>query len=240
MAQETLNGPASPYQGPPTRDSTTEGGDNWQDFVAKCGRMFTELYATALTLAGVQTISGVKTFAAEPLTSVGVGAVAGTGITVSESGNAALHRTTFTLTAHSLTMTDAGAAGCHGSQKIYDFPEGHILILGAHCVLTVTAGAGGIADTAVLDLGVGSAAAGVDNDELATTEANVLHVDELELADGVAAADDILVANLALDGSATAADLYLNVAVDADDASASDTLAVTGTITVLWTKLGDD
>lgn len=44
MAQQTLNAPASPYDGPATRDTGDERGDKWQGFVQKCQAMFTELY----------------------------------------------------------------------------------------------------------------------------------------------------------------------------------------------------
>jgi len=34
-------------------------------------------------------------------------------------------------------------------------------------------------------------------------------------------------------------DAYLNVIIDDGDISASDTLAVTGTVTIVWANLGD-
>jgi hypothetical protein len=42
-----------------------------------------------------------------------------------------------------------------------------------------------------------------------------------------------------LDGHTTAVDLILNVAVPDADVSASDTLAVTGTVTCVWSNVGD-
>lgn len=50
MAQQTLNAPASPYEGPNTRDKTPEHGDGWKEFVEKCQAMFSELYAAITSL----------------------------------------------------------------------------------------------------------------------------------------------------------------------------------------------
>lgn len=47
MAQQTLNPPASPYEGPNTREPTPERGDGWKTFIEKCQAMFTELYSKA-------------------------------------------------------------------------------------------------------------------------------------------------------------------------------------------------
>ena len=60
---------------------------------------------------------------AEFVTEDGVGAKAGSAVAVEEQVLLP-HRTVLTLTAQSITMTDAGAAGCHGSQKPQE-PEKH-------------------------------------------------------------------------------------------------------------------
>lgn len=179
-----------------------------------------------------------------PLTTIyNIGTVAGTNITAVERGDGNIHKTVFTLTAHGIAIADAAAAGAHGSTEFYTFPEGHIRILGAHINLTsiATAGGQGIDDDAVLDIGVGQAAAGVDNDELTGTEADILHLDEVTLASGAATGNDLMgTTPIDIDGSATAGTLNLNVAVDADDVDDADTLTVTGTITIFWIHQGDD
>jgi hypothetical protein len=58
------------------------------------------------------------------LTSSGVGAAAGTGVTAVETGDGAVHKTVLTLAALSIAVTDTGGAnGGQGSQKVYDFPR---------------------------------------------------------------------------------------------------------------------
>lgn len=188
------------------------------------------------------TVSGTFT-AANPLqTSAGVGTVAGTGITVQERGDGSIHKSVFTLTAHSMTITDAGAAGAHGSTTFYTFPEGHIKIIGGHMALTnITAGAGGIGDTATMDIGVGTAAVATDNGELTSTEADIILIDEKQLASGTATGDGKMgLTNVQIDGSASAGSLKLNVAMPDADSASSDTLSVTGTITIYWIHEGDD
>lgn len=169
----------------------------------------------------------------------GNGAVAGTGVTGVEQA-AKVHTTVITLAATSITMTDAGAAGCHGSQKIYDFPAGNILILGATTDLAITAGAGGIGDTAAVVGSVGSVAAANDNATLTSTEANIVPSTTATLTGGVGAMDGESTAVAMLDGTATAVDAYLNFAVPDAGSSANDTLAVSGTVTIAWINLGDN
>src|SRR3990167_1436412 len=106
-------------------------------------------------------------------TTDGVGVVAGTGVSVAERGNGAVHKTVFTFSAHSQTITDTGgAAGAHGSTKVYDFPAGVIQVLGVSCDLDTTAGVGGVADGAAVVEALGSATTGTGNSTLTGTEAD--------------------------------------------------------------------
>lgn len=169
----------------------------------------------------------------------GNGAAAGTGNVASER-QGVVHTTILTLTALSVTMTDATTNGCHGSQKVYDFPAGNIMILGATSDLQITAGAGGIADGAAVVGSVGSAAVGTNNATLTSTEADIVPSTAGTLTSGVGDVDGQSTGAAVLDGTATAADAYLNLAVPDADSSASDTLSVTGTITLVWVNLGDN
>ena len=173
-------------------------------------------------------------------TEKGVGAVAGTGVSVAEEGNNVIHRTVFTLSSLSVAMTDAGAAGSHGSQKIYDFPAGAIQILGCSYDLTTLAGAGGIADNAALVGSLGTATVGTDNATLTTTEADLIASTSGTLSSGAGTlkSHGSLVAT-AFDGTATAKDAYLNLAVPDAGSTASDTITVSGTIIITWVNLGD-
>lgn len=165
-----------------------------------------------------------------------------TGVTVSEAGTGLLHQTTLTLTAVSVTMVDAGAAGSHGSVQLYDFPAGLIGHLGATMSLTLTAGAGGVADGAAAVAALGTAALATDNATLAGAgEANLLPSTAFTLVGGVKANTSVSTTALIalVNGTATPVDVYLNIAVPDADSSADDTFSVTGTVTLTWAFLGD-
>lgn len=106
----------------------------------------------------------------------GIGAEAGTGVTAVEQ-LPLLHRTTLTFVGVEVDMTDAGSAGCHGAQKIYDFPAGLIEVVGAIVNLTTEADAigegTGIAATAALVASLGTSTVGTDNATLLGAEANI-------------------------------------------------------------------
>lgn len=176
----------------------------------------------------------------DAITSSGIGAPNGTGVTAVEYGNGAVHKTVITLAAASITMTDATTAGNQGSLKVYDFPQGAVQILGASYNLTTLAGAGGITDTAALVGSLGSTAAGAGDATLTTTEADMIASTTGTLTAGAGTLQKYgsLVA-AAFDGHATALDAYLNLAVPDAGSSANDTVAVTGTITIVWANLGD-
>lgn len=164
------------------------------------------------------------------------------GVTVSELGNGLLHQTVFTVNVAALAMTDATTAGCHGSIQLYDFPAGLITFLGASTDLAITAGVGGIGDTAAVVGSVGTATAGVDNATLTGAEADVIPSTAATLTGGVGACDGQQTTALVavFDGTATPVDLYLNFAVPDAGSSANDTLAVTGTVRVTWLWSGDN
>lgn len=178
-----------------------------------------------------------------PLTTTEIGAKNGSAVAATEQGSAVLHRTKLTLTDLAITTTDADTNGAHGSHKLYDFPEGHIHILSVHADLAVesTGATDGIATTATYDIGIGSTATATGDAALSTTEQNILTKQEGNLSSGEATIGAATASGVVLDGSATPADLYLNVAIEADDHDTEDgELTFNGTVTVLWTKLGDD
>lgn len=168
------------------------------------------------------------------------GAANGTGVVATELGDGSLHQTVLTLTAHSVTI-DGTAVG-FGTSKIYDFPEGALCILGAVVNLAITAGAGGIADDFDGDFALGTAGT-ADGDFGDAGEANIIASTATpQAAAGVSSAKGQSTGTEApvyLDGTTTAADLYLNFLIDDADISSNDTLACTGTVTITWVKLGD-
>ena len=164
------------------------------------------------------------------------------GITLTESGDGVLHKTAFTLTNVAMPIVDAGANGAHGSLKLYDFPEGHIKILGGHMNLTsIVAGSGGIIDAGVLDVAVGSVTTSAANETLASTEQDIVTKKDVTLSGGsVANQASINSTDTTIDGSSTPIDAHLNVAVEATSAASNDTLTINGTVTLHWLNLGDN
>lgn len=240
MGQTTLQGPDSKTKLPNTRDETPENGWSIKRIVDTINTMFTELYENVVFAGTAKTVSGQLTFSTDPMTSVGVGADGGAAIATAEYGNDAVHKTVLTLTALSITMTDAGAAGSHGTAPIYTFPEGAIQILGVQSNLEITAGAGGIADDAALVYSIGSDAVGTDNATLTSAEADLIASTActLETGEGLADARSSVITTV-FDGTADAIVANLNVAVPDADSSASDTVSVTGVVTILWSNLGN-
>jgi hypothetical protein len=161
------------------------------------------------------------------------------GVTSAEYGDGIVHQTVITLTAALVTMTDAGAAGNQGGIQIYDFPQGVTSILGASSNLTTLAGAGGIGDTAALVGSVGTVVAATDNATLTTTEADIIPSTAGTLTAGAGTLNGKSTTPAVFDGTATAKSAFLNLAVPDAGSSASDTVAVTGTVTITWINHGD-
>lgn len=151
-------------------------------------------------------------------------------------------KTVITLSGRSVTMTDAGAAGSHGSVQLFDFPAGNLFFLGATCNLTLTAGVGGITDTAAVVVGVGTATLATDNATLTGTEADLVPSTAATLTAGVGAGKgkSLTAGAVAFDGTSTAKDAWLNIAVPDAGSTANDTITVSGTVTLVWANLGDN
>ena len=169
-----------------------------------------------------------------------IAGVASSSATVDETASGAV-RTVLTLNNVAISMVDAAAAGCHGSLKLYDFPACNWLYLGATCDLTLTAGAGGITDTAAVVASIGTATVGVDNATLTDTEADLIASTAATLTDGAGTAKGkSLTAGIAVfDGTSTPKDAWLNLAVPDAGSTADDTLTISGTVTIVWGNLGD-
>ncbi|KKN11713.1 hypothetical protein LCGC14_1023850 [marine sediment metagenome] len=204
------------------------------------GRMIGEMQAVQRSNQGIDPDNALNS----------VGAVTSkTGLSVVERGNAGIHKTILTLDSMSMISTDATTNGAHTSQSLYTFPEGHIVILGAHqvyplgSIIAPNAGGDGYADDADLGIGVGSAAV-VAAVGLTTTEENICAEADVDLTTLTSDAIESSVnsALVPLDGSASAIVAYLNSSTldDADHGTIADALVVSGTITILWTCIGND
>jgi hypothetical protein len=155
-------------------------------------------------------------------------------------------RLKFTMTAARMTITDAAGSGSHGSLKLFDFVEGAVSFLGTRQDYTAFAeGAaltGGAGD-AVFEIGVGTTAiaAAADGTLGNGVNENVGQAVAVTLAGGTGTGTAVDGAKTsALNGTATALDLFLNVSGSAATIDASSTLDVTGTIEIVGVFLGDD
>lgn len=157
------------------------------------------------------------------------------------NSSAGMTKTVITLSGLEVTMTDATTAGSHGTVKVYDFPECNMFFLGGTCDLTIVAGDGGITDTAAVVGAVGTAAVGVDNATLTGTEADLIPstASTLTAGAGVTKGKTLTAGAVVFDGTATAKEAHLNFAVPDAGSTANDTLTVSGTITLVWSNLGD-
>jgi len=176
-------------------------------------------------------------------------------ITAVEKGDGAMHKTIITLTNAVMTITEVDTAssavdGAWGTLSLYAFPEGRIMILGAGMTFPTGSMTGSTGLLADCDFGIG----------LGTT-ARTQQAD-FEVGGTIAAEDNIIasintfdlvgsssasieaetsVVPTIVDGTASAAGIHLNfTAVQETDVTASGTLTISGTITVLWTALDDD
>ena len=171
----------------------------------------------------------------------------GSTVTVKEYGDSALIKTVITLSSTPVTVTSVTTGNGVGGTKIYDFPEGYIQNHGCLADLSITIATADQADftdgTPEGDIGIGTVAPanadalGTDatDDDFATATAFTMssYTDSSVTCPPEASAN--------FDGTSTAKDLYVNVLVDAadiDDGTAS-TVYISGTVTVLWSLLGD-
>lgn len=180
---------------------------------------------------------------------VGVGAKNGATVTADEQGiGGVLQKTVLTCTATPVTITDdANVAQYGGTGKLYDFPEGLLVIFGAVVDGSVTLGTTGTITTTWgggVSLGTATATTG---STLTGTEADIMpEVNVAAATAKVAVVDAVSVATALtesgarwLDGTTTAKDLYLNLVVDDSATHTSGTGTFTGTVTFLWTLIGD-
>jgi hypothetical protein len=171
-------------------------------------------------------------------------AAAGT-IAVRHELTGVVNRSTFTLTNARVTVTDAAASGSYGTLKLFTLPAGSVSYLG--CRQNYTAFAEGAALTGaagdaafVLAVGTVAVAAAADG-ALSTTSVDIgAATGTITLSSGTGAGTKTSVAATAFDGTATNATINLNFSGSAATIDATSTIDVTGTITVLWSLLGDD
>lgn len=208
---------------------------------------YTEQGGAATKIGGTLDLTGSGRVTGRNSPALGtVGTPASGTITVTEEQFGSLIVTRFTLTAARISVTDGAGSGSHGSLKIYDLPEGAVSFLGARQDYTAFAeGAAltGAAGDASFEIGVGTTAisAAADGTLGNGVNENVGQAVTVTLSGGTGTGTAVDGAKTtALNGTATALDLYLNWSGTAATIDASSTIDVTGTITVAWLFLGDD
>lgn len=175
----------------------------------------------------------------------GSGTAAGTGVTAAERvAGGIVHQTVLTFVNTPLPLVDEAGVVAYAGLKVYDFPAGAILFLGAVADLDLTKSSAGVNADWDGDVGVGTVTAS-NNSTLATTEQNIIPTTATPQAvAGVTTANALSTAteNAVVNGTSTAVDAYLNLLVDDADHDVTTTpcnLIVNGTLTLTWINLGD-
>lgn len=155
----------------------------------------------------------------------------------------AYQQKSFILQAESISAASATTNKVTGgSVKLFDLPEGFILVHGVVVDLLPTST--NLASSAnTVTWGIGTTQNATGNGAIAAGETNLAYIVQTDgYTSGVTRVQGQILGGSAirLDGSGTAADLYLNVyttnAAPADTASVS----VDGTVTITYSVLGDD
>lgn len=219
--------------------SKVNNGTSYTVFKATLGALESAVYDGAKW--SVYTAVGeVKASALGSATST-AGVKNGATVTATEAGTGVVHQTTLTLAATPVTMRNTEQGG---GVKIYDFPEGRILVLGSTAAIAVTT-------TSILDdtlnasktcnWGVGTTTQA--NATLATTEQDIVQVTTftssatIDVAGATSKGSGVLAV---FDGTTTPVDAYLNLAVaGATDIDANASVTVSGTVNITWVNLGD-
>ncbi len=175
----------------------------------------------------------------------GSGSTAVSSAVATETGAGAVHTTVLTFTNTAVALTDEAGVVAYAGTKVYDFPEGAILFLGATTNLALTKSSAGVNVDWDGDVSLGTITAS-NNATLSSTEQNLIPTTSTPQAvAGVSSAKSQSTATesgVIFNGTGTAIDVYLNLLVDDADQDVTGTacnLILNGTITIVWANLGD-
>lgn len=158
-------------------------------------------------------------------------------VTASHIGDPAMRRTVLTLAATPVVVAPGGTGtNGYGGTKIWDFPEGRVLLHGCVMDLNVTVDAANLDAADSGDVSVGSAVV-TDGDLTDATDIDFCAAVNLDPITN--AAHSALASAAQFDGTATAKDMYLNMNISSNDISTTSTNTVSGTVTFTWSFLGD-
>jgi hypothetical protein len=176
----------------------------------------------------------------EPSIKVPGAAVSGK-CTAAEYGDAFIHKTVLTLSLTGANDLDlAGNADNGIGVKIYDFPAGRILLLGAVIDASVVCNDAFNANPDdVFKVGAGSVlATQAAEGDLTGTEVDILPAVTIDTTGNTVLTNAWASALGASAQFASALDLHINAAVLNASTSKAVTLAITGTLTLYWINLG--
>lgn len=164
--------------------------------------------------------------------------VSGTGVKASQA-ILGVQSVTLTLTNAPVALVDATTNGASGSLKVLTLPAGAVTLLGGTTNLTIARVGTNLQATAAVVGAVGTAAAGADA-TLTGTEANIVGSTVSTLTAGAGVTKGLPAVPSVVDGTQTAAAIYLNFAVPDAGSAGNDTLTVNGTITFQYVLNGDN
>jgi len=199
-----------------------------------------------LRVGGQSFLMGTVNFGTVPVTASGSGSKEGSTVQALENGNGVIFKTTLTCTATPISFTDQAGIVQYSGTKVYTFPGGMILVLGA-VIDGVFTGTAPFVDAFVGDVALGTVTAS-NNATLTETEQNILANTEITADAKVAPADAQSAATLLtesaacwLDGTAAEKEMFLNILVDDhDDHIGTLDGTFTGTIEFAWLNIGDN
>lgn len=174
------------------------------------------------------------------------GLPSGVNIVATEKGDGVVNKTILKLASVPLSVVSVTTGNGVGGAKVYDFPEGRILMLGCMADLTLAIAAADQADytdaTPEGDVAIGSVAP-ADADGLGTdaTDDDMATSVAFTMAAYTASSQVPSEPSLQFDGTSTALDMYVNALVDAADIDddTTTTVLVSGIIECTWINLGN-
>jgi hypothetical protein len=167
-----------------------------------------------------------------------------TGLSVVEDGFGPFRRTTFQFDDVAFALVDEAGVVAYSGKKVYDFPAGNTLVLGATADFALTKSSAGVNADWDGDFGVGTVTAS-NNGTLAGTEQDIIPSTATpQAAAGATTAKGNNAAAIApiVAGLTTDNDLFVNFLVDDADHDVTGTacnLIVNGTLVVIWMNLGN-
>lgn len=199
-----------------------------------------------VVMSGAVSTTGTVTNTVNPLITNNVG-TASTSVTAVEYGVGPFHQTVLTISSLAMAISDLHFGG---GSKLYTFPEGNIMVLGATCTVqetTTSTIASTLKASKTLSVGVGSVQTTTqDSGTLVTTQQDIVNAfactssATINVAGTAVNGKQSATTALKFDGTSTAQPIWLNCGVVTNtDIDADATTTWSGTVTLTWVWNGD-